>query len=431
MKKAILRRYDISPETYRQKFRATKKKDHEAYTELAARLQDLAKKWLTGCDTASAVLVKVVLEQFLDTVSVELRVWLCERKPTTVAEASSMADDYRAAHRRKRFEGGKIDSNRYIPSKETSDPKQDGPNKETQKGHTQEKRQIGPNQKGERSRDLTERRCFNCHERSHWARECPSALYCGTSDSQGAGGRDAEGSGGGGDSGVGLGEVKRESVGGGGGSHGSVSCGDGSGGDGDVVGSGQAGVLWGHMEVWETVGTGGGRCTTSDRSIDGTPVKRIGKVEGTLVDDVVLDTGCACTMVHRDLIPEEKVVPGATIQLRCAHGDVVTYPLAAVTLEIDGLTLPVTVAVDERLPVSVLLGTDVPELGKLINQCVLPQAEALVMTRAQVKAQTQAEAQAQQKQHQSQVPVMEPLPLSTFDDDLFLTPHVRQLQTRR
>ena len=125
------------------------------------------------------------------------------------------------------------------------------------------------------------------------------------------------------------------------------------------------------------------------------------------------------------------MVPGATIQLRCAHGDVVTYPLAAVTLEIDGLTLPVTVAVDERLPVSVLLGTDVPEFGKLINQCVLPQAEALVMTRAQVKAQTQAEAQAQQKQHQSQVPVMEPLPLSTFDDDLFLTPHVRQLQTRR
>ena len=86
---------------------------------------------------------------------------------------------------------------------------------------------------------------------------------------------------------MGLGEVKRESVGGGGGSHGRGSGGDGSGGEGDVVGSGQAGVLWGHMEVRETVGTGGVRCMTSDRSINGKPVKRIGKVEGTLVDDVV------------------------------------------------------------------------------------------------------------------------------------------------
>ena len=61
VKKAILRRYDISPETYRQKFRAAKKKDYEAYAELATRLQDLAEKWLTGCDTVSAVLGKVVL----------------------------------------------------------------------------------------------------------------------------------------------------------------------------------------------------------------------------------------------------------------------------------------------------------------------------------------------------------------------------------
>ena len=69
---AILRRYDISPETYRQKFRAAKKKDYEAYAELATRLQDLAGKWLAECDTAAAVVEKLVLEQFLDTVPVDL-----------------------------------------------------------------------------------------------------------------------------------------------------------------------------------------------------------------------------------------------------------------------------------------------------------------------------------------------------------------------
>ena len=46
VKQAILRRYDISPETYRQRFRAARRKEQEAYSELATRLEDLAKKWL-------------------------------------------------------------------------------------------------------------------------------------------------------------------------------------------------------------------------------------------------------------------------------------------------------------------------------------------------------------------------------------------------
>ena len=83
-----------------------------------------------------------------------------------------------------------------------------------------------------------------------------------------------------------------------------------------------------------------------------------------MVDDVVLDTGCACAMVRQYLVPKERLVAGATVRLRCAHGDVVTYPLAAVKLEIDGVSLPVTAAVEEKL----LLGTDIPELGKLMNQ---------------------------------------------------------------
>ena len=65
-----------------------------------------------------------MLEQFLDMLPVELRIWFCERKPKDVAEASSMADDYRVAHRRKRFEG-KTDSRKDQPSKGAVDPKPD------------------------------------------------------------------------------------------------------------------------------------------------------------------------------------------------------------------------------------------------------------------------------------------------------------------
>ena len=41
LKAAILRRYNICEETYRQRFWSTKKKEGEAYRELAIRLQDL------------------------------------------------------------------------------------------------------------------------------------------------------------------------------------------------------------------------------------------------------------------------------------------------------------------------------------------------------------------------------------------------------
>ena len=100
------------------------------------------------------------------------------------------------------------------------------------------------------------------------------------------------------------------------------------------------------------------------------------------MDDIVLDTGCACTMVRHDLVPKGRVMAGATIRLRCAHGDVVAYPLATVRLEIDGISLPVTAAIAKRLPASVLLGTDVPELRRFINQPPQLQTEALVMTQA-------------------------------------------------
>ena len=65
VKAAILRRYDINEETYRQRFRTTRKKEGEAYVELAIRLQDLLKKWVAECETVEAVLEKVTTEQLL------------------------------------------------------------------------------------------------------------------------------------------------------------------------------------------------------------------------------------------------------------------------------------------------------------------------------------------------------------------------------
>ena len=85
------------------------------------------------------------------------------------------------------------------------------------------------------------------------------------------------------------------------------------------------------------------------------------------MSDVVLDTGCTQTMVREELVPENKRLEGEAVMLRCAHGDTVLYPLADVSMELDGVKLSVKAAVSDSLPVSVLLGTDTLELERLLR----------------------------------------------------------------
>ena len=107
----------------------------------------------------------------------------------------------------------------------------------------------------------------------------------------------------------------------------------------------------------------------------------------------LLDTGASTTIVRRDLVPEEKIT-GEEISIRCAHGDTIVYPLAEIEIGIGGRSFTVEAAVVEKLPVSVLLGRDVPELVKLLQEPhglevgEMQQAEAMaVTTRAQKKRQ--------------------------------------------
>ena len=99
VKEAILRRYEISEETYRQRFRGERKRSGEAYSELTTRLYDLAKKWLGSCGSGEEVVEKLVVEQLLVTMPADLRVWLAERKPGKGADAGRLADDYVQARR--------------------------------------------------------------------------------------------------------------------------------------------------------------------------------------------------------------------------------------------------------------------------------------------------------------------------------------------
>ena len=56
-----------------------------------------------------------------------------------------------------------------------------------------------------------------------------------------------------------------------------------------------------------------------------------GRVNGVGVDDIVLDTGAARTLVHEDLVPPCTICD-VEVTIRCAHCDSIAYSLAHPTL---------------------------------------------------------------------------------------------------
>ena len=139
-----------------------------------------------------------------------------------------------------------------------------------------------------------------------------------------------------------------------------------------------------------------------------TTVIRSGWVNDRWVKDIVLDTSAAKTMIRGDLVTEEDMV-GSSIIVKCAHGDEVAYPVVRVKIVVEGVTYTLDVAVSDSLPVSVLLGRDVPDLvniGKTKRKfsCVGVRDVMAVTTRAQAWAKRAEESQlAEREQREAAV----------------------------
>ena len=94
VKEAILRRYDITKETYRQRFRQLRPTESESPQEVVTRLQDLATRWTRESQTREELLDLVVREQFLSILPEDVRVAVIERQPKDCTEASKIAGNY-------------------------------------------------------------------------------------------------------------------------------------------------------------------------------------------------------------------------------------------------------------------------------------------------------------------------------------------------
>ena len=115
--------------------------------------------------------------------------------------------------------------------------------------------------------------------------------------------------------------------------------------------------------------------------------------------DIVLDTGAARTLVRDNLVPRNKYLD-KFVSVQCVHGDHVSYPLAKVKVVIDGRSYFVEAAVVKKLPASVLLGRDVPELVQIGGAT---EEVLAAITRAQAKRRSREEESASKKEKESGV----------------------------
>ena len=383
VKAAILLRYNINEETYRQRLRSIRLKEEETHRELAVRVLDLTRKWSKECKKPEDFVELIAAEQLLEALPTGVRIWVRERKPKTATEAGQLADDYVQARRQE----GKVSAEAGRGGEPTryqagTRPKCDncgrighrtrecrrGPARSS--GPREPSKPPGTGAEKEKFKDMT---CWKCFQKGHIAANCPGAkvMFC-----------------------EGVQRRKRRSY---------------------------------------------------PRAV------RPGLVEGASVGDIMLDTGSNRTLIRKDLVPVQKLVEGE-IPIRCAHGDIITYPIAEVEIEIGGRHYMMEAGVVDGLPVSVILGWDNPDLEDLLQHSTEPKQEAVdvlaATTRAQRKRKEEEAIIQEEKEIQSgavpnpieeETPPQEEevadtessMPGAEFAEELFSGGRIRDRKTRK
>uniref|UniRef100_A0AAV2MIP9 SCAN box domain-containing protein n=1 Tax=Knipowitschia caucasica TaxID=637954 RepID=A0AAV2MIP9_KNICA len=100
LKDALLTKFDISPETYRQKFRTVTIPAGENPAETYHRLKGLYRRWIRPEQhTKEQIGEQIILEQLLRVFPADIRTWVKEHEPTEGLAAAKLAQQYLNARR--------------------------------------------------------------------------------------------------------------------------------------------------------------------------------------------------------------------------------------------------------------------------------------------------------------------------------------------
>lgn len=98
VKRAILDKFEINNEMYRQRFRLYSAHEVETPRDLQVRLKELYEKWMTPKHRPKEEIGdQIVLEQFLKLLSLDTRTYVKQNNPISYKQAAEMAEAFMAA----------------------------------------------------------------------------------------------------------------------------------------------------------------------------------------------------------------------------------------------------------------------------------------------------------------------------------------------
>ena len=162
LKDALLKRFNLTEEGFKQKFKSARAEVGEAPTQFIARLENYLMRWIDLANVEKdfdGLMSLIVREQYLESCPVQLAIFLRERKPKDLSELASLAEQYLDAH---------------------ANSKKEWPRKPMFRGHLSptSERKFGSSG-GERIiKPEVGRECFNCGKTGHLAKYCRSAPTC-------------------------------------------------------------------------------------------------------------------------------------------------------------------------------------------------------------------------------------------------------------
>ena len=103
-KQVILEAYELVPEAYRQKFRSWQRMKEQNHLQFAKDKEVLFDKWTKAenADTFEKLRNVILIEEFKNCLSPQIKVYLDERMPQNITEAARIADQYELTHKKPR-----------------------------------------------------------------------------------------------------------------------------------------------------------------------------------------------------------------------------------------------------------------------------------------------------------------------------------------
>ncbi|XP_029832045.3 uncharacterized protein LOC115316745 [Ixodes scapularis] len=206
VKTSLLRKYRLSAEAFRQRFRSAEKKPNESFPEFAYNLRANLVEWLKFVDAHGdhdKVVECICLEQFLRRIPEETRLWVQDKPDArAVQRAAELAEEFATrraldekGHPRKEkaFPPGKRDDGRWPGGRFSRDGRPKRVEGENRKEPARTKGEAGDGTDGrvdhEKKKSFEARRpltCYNCQKPGHVAAGCrePKVVFAYVNDGE-------------------------------------------------------------------------------------------------------------------------------------------------------------------------------------------------------------------------------------------------------